>query len=157
MTCGPYRGISLITYTARIESANTRATVSAAPALSPALKVDLSVSGEVSAVKGVKIVLKTLDEAVLHDEQVAIGEARALLKDAITWDLKGKVQPWWPVGYGDQNLYNIEVSLLGDVSHCLASSRLGADLCLERRCSGQPHKEDWFPERRADSGASRGA
>lgn len=117
MTAGPYRAISLVTYIARIESANTRATVSAAPELSPSLSVDLSLSGDVSAVKGVKVVLRGLDGAVLHEEQVQQTSAQSLLKDTVRWDLKDKVQPWWPVGYGKQNLYNVDISLLDNVSH----------------------------------------
>lgn len=117
MTAGPYRAISLVTYIARIESANTRATVSAAPELSPSLSVDLSLSGDVSAVKGVKVVLRGLDGAVLHEEQVQQTSAQSLLKDTVRWDLKDKAQPWWPVGYGKQNLYNVDISLLDNVSH----------------------------------------
>ena len=116
MTCGPYRAISLLTYTARIEAANTRALVSAAPVLSPSLKVDLAVAGDASAVQSVKIVLTQLDGGVVREEKVSLGTGRADLKDVVAWDLEGKVQLWWPVGYGGQNLYNVEISLLGEVS-----------------------------------------
>ncbi len=110
MTCGPYRPISLITFNARIESVNTRAHISAAPALSPSLKVDITVGGDVSAVKGAKVVLKSLDGTVVREEKVQqVGE------NAVSWDLKDRVQLWWPVGYGSQNLYHVEISLLGDV------------------------------------------
>ncbi|KAI0738846.1 glycoside hydrolase [Daedaleopsis nitida] len=117
MTCGPYRAISLITYTARIESANTRAAVSAAPALSPSLKVDVSVSGDVTAVKEVKVVLKELDGTVIQEQQVqqaASGAAPSLFNDTVSWDLKDKVELWWPVGYGRQKLYTIDIFLLGE-------------------------------------------
>ena len=115
MTCGPYRSISLITYAARIEAAKTRAIVSAAPALSPSFKVDLVVSGDVSAVRGVKVVLKELDGTVVLEEKVQLSGS-ATLKDVVSWDLGGKVQLWWPVGYGNPTLYNVDIALLGDVS-----------------------------------------
>ena len=115
MTCGPYRAISLLTYTARIEAANTRALVSAAPALSPSLKVDLAIAGDASAVWGVKVVLAQSDGAIIREEKVSLGLEHTDLKDVVAWDLEGKVQLWWPVGYGSQNLYNVEISLLGEV------------------------------------------
>ncbi|KAM5541197.1 hypothetical protein V8D89_005126 [Ganoderma adspersum] len=113
MTCGPYRAISLITYTARIEAANTRAIVSAAPGLSPSFKVDLAVSGDVSVVRGAKVVLKQLDGTVVLEEKVQLSGS-ANLKNVVSWDLEDKVQLWWPVGYGNPTLYNVDIALLGD-------------------------------------------
>ena len=115
MTCGPYRSISLITYAARIEAAKTRAIVSAAPALAPSCKVDLMVSGVVSVVRGVKVVLKELDGTVVLEEKVQLSGS-ATLTDVVSWDLADKVQLWWPVGYGNPTLYNVDIALLGDVS-----------------------------------------
>ena len=114
MTCGPYRSISLITYAARIEAAKTRAIVSAAPALSPSFKVDLMVSGDVSVVRGVKVVLKELDGTVVLEEKVQLSGS-ATLKDVVSWDLGDKVQLWWPVGYGTPALYNVDIVLFGEV------------------------------------------
>ena len=115
MTCGPYRPISLITYTARIESANTRASVSAAPALSPALKVDLAVTGDFAAVRKAEVTLKDWQGNLVQGERVQLAGA-ADLKDVINWDLADKVQLWWPVGYGRQRLYTVDICLMGEVS-----------------------------------------
>ncbi|KAI1789937.1 glycoside hydrolase [Ganoderma leucocontextum] len=115
MTCGPYRAVSLVTYTARIEAAKTRAIVSAAPSLSPSFKVDLAISGDASVVRGVKVVLRELDGAVVREEKVQ-QSGSANLVDVVSWDLKDKVQLWWPVGYGSQTLYRVEISLLGSLT-----------------------------------------
>ncbi|KAI0717520.1 glycoside hydrolase [Cerioporus squamosus] len=109
MTCGPYRAIALITYNTRIESVNTRAHVSAAPALYPSLKVDIAIAGDASAVKGAKVVLRSLDGTVVNEE-----EAKKIGNGAVNWDLKDKVELWWPVGYGSQPLYDVEINLLGE-------------------------------------------
>ena len=115
MTCGPYRPISLITYTARIESANTRASVSVAPALSPALKVDLAITGDLASVRKAEVTLKDWRGNLVRAEEVQLAGA-ADLKDIINWDLADKVQLWWPVGYGRQRLYTVDIYLMGEVS-----------------------------------------
>ena len=118
MTCGPYRAISLVTYTARIAAAKTHAIVSPAPALSPSFKLDLAVSRDAAVVRGAEIVLRQLDGFVVREEKVEL-DGRANLKDVVSWDLKDEVGLWWPVGYGSQTLYNVETALLGEVSrHC---------------------------------------
>ena len=115
MTCGPYRAISLITYTARIAAAKTRAIVSPTPALAPSFKLDLAVSGDAAVVRGAEVALRQLDGSVVREEKVEL-DGGAELKDVVSWDLKDEVQLWWPVGYGSQTLYNVEITLLGEVS-----------------------------------------
>lgn len=37
--------------------------------------------------------------------------------NVIEWDFEGaEVQLWWPIGYGSQHLYTVEVTLLDQVS-----------------------------------------
>lgn len=134
MTCGPYRAISLVTYTARIEAAKTRALVSPAPALSPSFKLDLAVSGDAPAVRGVEVALRQLDGAGVREEKVWLSGS-ANLGDVVSWDLKDEVQLWWPVGYGSQTLYTVEIKVLGEVSDRYGHSSVPhANECFVGRC-----------------------
>ncbi|KZT12292.1 glycoside hydrolase family 2 protein [Laetiporus sulphureus 93-53] len=83
MTCGPYRPISLTTYTVRISEVHTRATVSQAPGL--------------------------LADRILGGDNFERG-------NLIDWDLDGVVQLWWPVGYGKQSLYALDIALMSEDS-----------------------------------------
>ncbi|KAI8986300.1 glycoside hydrolase [Trametes punicea] len=117
MTCGPYRPIKLLSYQARIESINTHAMVSPAPDLARALKVDLTLTGILSMVDSAKVVLKNRHGAVLREGQVTPqydqSSGRQIQEHAgiVSWELKESVQLWWPVSYGSQELYDVEVSI----------------------------------------------
>ncbi|KZT69494.1 glycoside hydrolase family 2 protein [Daedalea quercina L-15889] len=133
MTCGPYRPISLVTYTARISSLHARAAVSAAPTLVPSLAVDIEVSGNATRAKAVRIVLKKDGSGdVLREELAPIlewsnGASLNKADGVVAWDLRDAVHLWWPVGYGQQALYTVEATLLAEGSKILdvASQRVG--------------------------------
>ena len=151
MTCGPYRPISLVTYTTRIESANTRASASVTPALSLGLKVDLAVMGDLANVRAAKVALKDWKGNLVRVEEVQLVGA-AVLKDVINWDLTDEVELWWPVGYGRQRLYTVEIYLLGEVSASRNIFHYALLMLVARvghRGLGRGHKADWFPECRA--------
>ncbi|GBE85088.1 Beta-mannosidase B [Sparassis crispa] len=114
MTCGPYRPISLITYTTRLAALHTRAHVSPFPALSPSLKLDLTLSGSTASVSAVRVILTDFATGEpIKEETVTLGElADAERRDVVQWDLAGLVHLWWPVAYGSQTLYTVEAALL---------------------------------------------
>ncbi|KAH9915084.1 glycoside hydrolase [Fomitopsis serialis] len=121
MTCGPYRPINLLVYTTHISTLYARAAVSAAPSLVPSLAVDVDISGEIAKAKSVRVILrKDGSDDVLKQQDVPIPEGSA-------WDLQGAVDLWWPIGYGVQNLYSVEVALLAEDSTVLdiATKRIG--------------------------------
>ncbi|KDQ51573.1 glycoside hydrolase family 2 protein [Jaapia argillacea MUCL 33604] len=122
MTCGPYRPIKLVTYSTRISSIYTRAHVSpSSPTSSSSLKVNLSLSGDISKAHTLRLVLRgesggqDLKPIRSEDVRLTKGSIVGELRDVVSWEFKnGEVDLWWPVGYGGQTLYVLEILLLGD-------------------------------------------
>ncbi|KAG6853109.1 hypothetical protein C0991_006799 [Blastosporella zonata] len=122
MTAGPYRPITLKTYSARLNEVHTRASVSfdkTTGAPSPSLKVDVLLEGS-SIFEAVEVVLKDSTGKELKREQKALPNNVNAIPDVVVWNLSTEeVKLWWPVGYGEQNLYDVQVSLIGLVSASL--------------------------------------
>ncbi|KAI0629938.1 glycoside hydrolase [Trametes polyzona] len=117
MTCGPYRPIKLVAYNVRIASMHTHALVSSAPEMAPRLKLDLTLTGDVSTVALIRVVLSDRNGSIQSQsvlvERSSSQEAHISSMDSVVdWDLSGRVSLWWPVGYGSQALYDVEVSVL---------------------------------------------
>nr|GAT54791.1 predicted protein [Mycena chlorophos] len=108
MTCGPYRPITLKTYATRIAEVHTHALLSANNISS--LAVDITTAGD-SVFASLRITLADFHGTVLKSQDVSATQV-GTIPNVVSWDLAGVVQPWWPVGYGDQNLYAVSVLLL---------------------------------------------
>ena len=128
MTCGPYRPISLITYTTRLSSIYPQAIVEidSDGGLQPALHLDATLAGELHEPRRLRCVLRTSGSSqVMFSDSVEIAPHIAqnngssshelLLPDLLHWELKDKVALWWPTGYGEQTLYDLDVTLLSTV------------------------------------------
>lgn len=116
MTCGPYRPIHLITYNARISALHSKAIVSTD--LAASLKIDASFIGDLFAVKGLSVLFKDSSGNVIKqsDFTLTLHGMEGEKTDIVAWSLgQDTVKLWWPVGYGSQELYDVEVSLLGEV------------------------------------------
>ena len=159
MTCGPYRPITLKTFTARIADIHPRASVlfnKDTDTYVPTLKMDLEIDGWSMSDLTTLIMLKDPKKgSVIRQEEVGLGtfEKRAI-RDAVVWTLEGEgMKLWWPVRYGEQCLYNVEVILLGLVSHfcpldmlLLMSRWIYVLEWSDARYTGQAY---WVPHRRA--------
>jgi len=103
MTIGPWKPVSLHTYNVRFTDLNVRSKVSAA--LDVKVTVDLTLSENTSGLASV--MLKSAQG--IHAEkypQVKSGYARVEFHFS-----PGELELWYPVGYGNQPLYSIEVTV----------------------------------------------
>jgi beta-mannosidase len=114
MTVGPYRPIRLIAYTARIQSVDIGAVLSSD--LHPSVTGSVTSTGDLGMIKHVLVRLERLG-----GKRPAILEETVKLDEKLHWDLTGKVDLWYPVGYGPQPLYTLRVSLVDKVGLFLAS------------------------------------
>lgn len=136
MTAGPYRPIILRTYTTRIAEVHAQAIVSDTQATS--LKVDVDLHGTPGdSVKALRVTLSDIQGKQLKTEDVAfVAKNGTALKDVVQWSLDGEVKLWWPVGYGEQTLYKVEVVLLGSVRLLQLSNQ--TSLIRRLRRTGKP-------------------
>ncbi|KDQ64291.1 glycoside hydrolase family 2 protein [Jaapia argillacea MUCL 33604] len=106
MTVGPWKPITLHTYTSSINQVDIR------PKVSPSLSVDLSVSFSLSnkIPSSASVVLKdSKGNKVLGETGIKTDGGNGLVQ----WSLEGgKVDLWWPIGYGKQPLYTVEIEVV---------------------------------------------
>ncbi|KAH8082418.1 glycoside hydrolase superfamily, partial [Cristinia sonorae] len=116
MTCGPYRPIRLRTYKARLATVAPYALVSPAPLLTPSFRLDVELAGDISTVRALRCVVRdTKTGLIVKDQRVQLDVSESKISNAVIFDDIGDaVTLWWPTGYGDQQLYIVEVTLLGD-------------------------------------------
>lgn len=151
MTCGPYRNITLSTYTTRIRDVHPHATLEHTDTgfnfrLSTAFSLDVATKtaallrdggpvlpfhvtyslksgdGEELVSGNVHCTTKDVADGVAQSNgaYVSLELPGVVLDEAL--EGKAAIKPWWPVGYGDQNLYTFDLRLETEVR--LASLRI---------------------------------
>ena len=109
MTVGPWKPIKLETYTVRIADVDVRARV--AEDLSATLDVSFTLTREDHSIASVS--LKSADGSLVAGQnsvRIAQSGAKATFKlSAGSYDL------WYPVGYGKQPLYTVEIAVADQV------------------------------------------
>ncbi|KAI0671265.1 glycoside hydrolase [Trametes maxima] len=118
MTCGPYRPIKLLTYQARI--ASVQVTTTWADSRQPKeLNAMAGLEGFLGVAHVMTMVIKDSSGNVFKETRHAVhnswGNTTQLKKPTVQvaiWQLDTcPIQLWWPVGYGKQEIYHMEVSL----------------------------------------------
>ncbi|QRV98035.1 beta-mannosidase [Ceratobasidium sp. AG-Ba] len=121
MTVGPYRPIYLHTFKTRITDLHAKASVSAVPSLSRSLELTPTLSGNASDAVRMEVSLESADGRVVRVEKFDH-------VSKVEWAFKeGEVALWWPVAYGQQPLYTVEVIVFDKFGSVLdkASKRIG--------------------------------
>jgi beta-mannosidase len=116
MTCGPYRPIRLVAYSARISSVDLAALVSEDHAST--ISGAISVEGGSNHADHVRIRLAHPNEgSVIYEKSIGLEptEVKNVSSATAHWDLTGKVELWWPAGHGEQQLYELSVDLIDKV------------------------------------------
>lgn len=113
MTVGPWRPICLRTYQIAIN--DFRASAAVSPTLDKSLDVELNLTGVTEHVSVLFSLSDTAGHVIRKETQAWKSTLGTSLR--LHWHLDSKdVALWWPVGYGDQPLYTLEVVLLDPVS-----------------------------------------
>jgi beta-mannosidase len=126
MTVGPWKPVSLQTYQNRIVDLDVRSDVS--ESLDVKLTADITFSEKAPGLAS--FVLRTPDgskEVFLTKTSTDAGHCKV----ASEW-ASGELDLWYPVGYGTQPLYTVEVELADEVCVCFHASNAGTQSPPER-------------------------
>ncbi|KAG9093828.1 hypothetical protein FS749_013657 [Ceratobasidium sp. UAMH 11750] len=104
-TIGPWRPITLETYAIRLSDVRVRQDVK--EDLSAELSVEFEVSEKTSDLSAA-VVLKSSAGAVAKTADAEIKDGRAVAEFKLA---KGDVELWYPVGYGKQALYTVDIQV----------------------------------------------
>ncbi|KZO92286.1 glycoside hydrolase family 2 protein [Calocera viscosa TUFC12733] len=124
MSVGPWLPVRLERFTTKLAALQTKAFAS--DQNDPSLGLNLELAGKLGEQVGVEVVLRNAAGKEIKTEKKTVAST-GQVKDVVHWDLKGAVDLWWPVGYGSQPLYTVEVTLTDAAGNLLdkKSNRVG--------------------------------
>ncbi|EAU84749.2 beta-mannosidase [Coprinopsis cinerea okayama7 len=114
MTVGPWKPIYLQTYSSRIEEIDVRTVVS--EDLAVQFSATVGISDPASFAGSVQLELRKPNGEVQHSQSLQISESGRTVHTSSF--APGELELWYPVGYGAQPLYTVEVKIVaqcGDV------------------------------------------
>ncbi|KAF9490586.1 glycoside hydrolase family 2 protein [Pleurotus eryngii] len=122
MTCGPYRSIRIETYLARIQEVQPCITIhfpeSSSSTFVARVSVNAVVQGDFNKDYAIVVSLKHLNGRTIRTARQEIPHKteklkKVSLKGIVDWSLNdNNIRLWWPVRYGTQSLYRLEVELV---------------------------------------------
>ena len=121
MTAGPWRPISLHTYDIRIAEVWANAIVS--ETLEPRVELSFELAGD-EFMGTVQVFVRGSSKTSIKEiKNVKVAGGKGSTTCAFGDD---EVELWYPIGYGKQPLYEIEVAAIDDVSASSSSTHEGA-------------------------------
>ena len=141
---GPWRPVSLHTYHTRISDLRISAQVD------ESLDTDLIVRialfpQEISG--AAEVLLKDPSGSVVTTGQSSI-EIKSGTAQAVYRFAKGDVKLWYPVGYGAQPLYDVQVNVFDDVRALFSGKNMFIQVIIVGRpVTGYQNPKDWVPSR----------
>lgn len=111
MTTGPWKPIFLEFYTSRISEIDIRTTIN--DALDAKVDVYFAVSGPSENITATAQILRPSNTLAIGATDVKLSDGARTLNFGLS---HGAYEPWYPVGYGAQPLYTVEVSIKDEVS-----------------------------------------
>jgi beta-mannosidase len=110
MTVGPWRPISLHTYQNRISDLYVKSTVSEDLAVN--VDVHLTLFEKHPAVASITLKSSDPPYLVVKSDNIKVADGQAVINLKLS---KGDVDLWYPVGYGKQPLYTVEIEVAHEV------------------------------------------
>ncbi|KAG8898984.1 hypothetical protein FRB99_007008 [Tulasnella sp. 403] len=112
MTVGPWRPIELRVYTTRIEELLVVANADAN--LVPTLRVVVKLKGDTSVAHSINVTIRDSSGAIVKQEtRILSPSERSTAEASFIWNFaKGDIELWWPINYGPQSLYTVDLSIL---------------------------------------------